>query len=689
MGNIVVLDEGTSNKIAAGEVVERPASVVKELVENSIDAGASSVSVEIKNGGITFIRVSDNGSGIEEDDAEIAFERHATSKIRSSGDLEAIATLGFRGEALASIASVSSVELITRVSKNPYGICVKVQGGSVREVKQAGCAVGTVFTVRDLFYNTPARFKFLKKDSTEAGYISDIVSRIALARPHISMRLISNGATVLHTPGNNDLLSAIFSIYGKDIARQTLKIDYEDERARIEGYAGRPEIVRSTRNYQSIFINGRYIKSKLVSSAIDEAYKTFLMKNKFPFAVVNIKISPLLIDVNVHPTKMEIRFSEEKEIFRSIFHAVSNALAGKSLVKEAHVGHDVKDSYKFGNQQDSGFKYVQQRIDTARNTGARDEAGFLKRGDLANRDGEGHIPAQYNTPQKDKSFQTESTKHAMPEFIAERNKDRYIPEVKEELQKGELLYPNTPDAGNNDRQKAVPLELQYQGIQDESKADGKFCSIAEAYDEAEENNAARLATDAAIIGQAFNTYIILELCNELIMLDQHAAHERIMYESLRKKYINRDSICQQLISPVVIELTNQEIKFLEETAEFLEGLGFIYESFGNNTIMLRSIPYSDSGISAKEAFIEVLDKIISSAGSGFDKNSYGAVAEEALYTIACKAAVKANKRLDGAEIRSLLEDLARLDNPYTCPHGRPTIVKLTKHELEKMFKRII
>ncbi|RCX10359.1 DNA mismatch repair protein MutL [Anaerobacterium chartisolvens] len=643
-----MLDEGTANKIAAGEVVERPASVVKELVENSIDAGASSVSVEIKNGGITFIRVSDNGSGIEEDDAEIAFERHATSKIRSSGDLEAIATLGFRGEALASIASVSSVELITRVRKNPHGICVKIQGGSVMEIKETGCAVGTVFTVRDLFYNTPARFKFLKKDSTEAGYISDMVSRIALARPHISMRLISNGATVLHTPGNNDLLSAIFSIYGKDIARQTLKIDYEDERVRIEGYAGKPEIARSTRNYQSIFINGRYIKSKLVSSAIDEAYKTFLMKNKFPFAAINIKINPLLVDVNVHPAKMEIRFSEEKEIFRSIFHAVSDALAAKSLVKEAHVGYDVKDSGTIDNSSAPGFKYVQQRIDA--------------------------VP--YNTPQKYKSFEAESTKHAMPEITSESNKDKYIPQVGEEEPQRE--------------------EPQYQDVQYESKASGEFCGIAEAYDEAEENDAERLETDAArlardavIIGQAFNTYIILELYNELIILDQHAAHERIMYEGLRRKYINRDAICQQLISPVVIELTNQEIKFLEETAEFLESLGFIYESFGNNTIMLRSIPYGDIGISAKEAFIEVLDKIISSAGSGLDKNSYGAAAEEALYTIACKAAVKANKRLDSAEIRSLLEDLAKLDNPYTCPHGRPTIVKLTKHELEKMFKRIV
>ncbi|HEX9062435.1 MAG TPA: DNA mismatch repair endonuclease MutL, partial [Clostridia bacterium] len=319
MGKIVILDESTANKIAAGEVVERPASVVKELMENSIDAGATSISVDIKNGGVSYIKISDNGSGIAGDDVEIAFERHATSKIRSSNDLDSIVTLGFRGEALASIASVSEIELLTRTKDSETGTYIKITGGTVQEVKSAGCPVGTTFTVRDLFYNTPARFKFLKKDSTETGYISDIISKIALGKPSISIRFTSNGSRVIHTPGNGDLLSAIFSVFGKETAKMVIPAEYKDSRVKVTGFAGKPEIARASRTSQIFFLNGRYIKSKLISSAADEAYKTILMKNKYPFLVLNVEISPQMVDINVHPAKTEVRFSDEQEIWRSIY----------------------------------------------------------------------------------------------------------------------------------------------------------------------------------------------------------------------------------------------------------------------------------------------------------------------------------------------------------------------------------
>lgn len=334
MGKIITLDEGTINKIAAGEVVERPTSVVKELVENSIDAGATRIDIEIKKGGISFIKILDNGSGIEEDDIVIAFERHSTSKLKHSDELPSILSLGFRGEALASIAAVSKLEMITRTKNNPYGIKIYIEGGNIVNVSQIGSPVGTSIIVRELFYNTPARFKFLKRDATESGYVSDIVNRIALGNPPISLKFISNGASIIHTPGNSDLLSTIVSVYGIDIGKSVLEIDYKDDLVTITGYAGEPVISRSNRNYQSIFVNGRYVKSKLIASAIDEAYKTYLMKNKFAFAVLKIEINPAAIDVNVHPAKMEIRFSDESGIYRAVYHAIRNALLSGGKILE-------------------------------------------------------------------------------------------------------------------------------------------------------------------------------------------------------------------------------------------------------------------------------------------------------------------------------------------------------------------
>ncbi len=708
MGKIVVLDENTSNKIAAGEVVERPASVVKELVENSIDAGAGSVTVEVKNGGITYIRVTDNGSGIDEDDAEIAFERHATSKIRNANDLDAITTLGFRGEALSSIAAVSSVELTTRVRKNEYGIYINIKGGVVKEVKQVGSPVGTTFVVSDLFYNTPARYKFLKKDSTEFGHISEILNRMALANPQVSIKLIGNNSTVLHTPGNNDLLSVIFSIYGKDISKNVLPIDYDDGRLKITGYAGRPDISRATRDYQSIFINGRYIKSKIISAAIDEAYKTMLMKNKHPFMVLDIRLNPMLVDVNVHPTKMEVRFSEEQEIFRSIYHAVNNALLNTSLVRDITLQEKTENIFKIKGSERPKAGYTQQDINfeehPAKEVSKKDfdsenlkncistinsekvlEKPELKSGIIKDNAGNGDTKTREetftaNTPDKKEKSQYELIR------LETGNEGEFLRKHTEEFNKepekvslAELAAVYRKDAEG---------ELQKEPLKEPEKETQKEPPEINPEQEIDTQNSETpipdYFRDVNIIGQIFSTYILLQKDKELILIDQHAAHERIMFEHFKKKYKNRESFAQILMTPIVVDLTYQEIKFLDEKKEYLSNLGFIYESFGNNSIILREVPYLDETVSVKELFLEVLDRFAKTAGQGVDL-----IAEETLYTIACKAAVKANRKLDNKEIKEILDKLAAMRNPYTCPHGRPVIVKLSKYELEKMFKRIV
>ncbi|NSW89958.1 MAG: DNA mismatch repair endonuclease MutL [Firmicutes bacterium] len=592
MGKIITLDEGTINKIAAGEVVERPASVVKELVENSIDAGASRINVEVKNGGVSFIKVIDNGSGIEEDDVIIAFERHSTSKIKHSDDLSSILSLGFRGEALASIAAVSKVEMVTRTLNKPYGIQIYVQGGNIEYIKQTGAPVGTSVIVKDLFFNTPARFKFLKKDTTEGGYVSDIISRIALSNPGISFKLVSNGATIIHTPGNNDLLSTIVSIYGTDIGKSVIEISYKDDLIRITGYAGGAEISRSNRNYQSLFVNGRYVKSKLVTSAIDEAYRTYLMKNRFAFIVLKIEIDPSAIDVNVHPAKMEVRFSDEQSIYRAVYHAVNNALSRGSKIIEVKTEKET-----FFKESSPG--YVNQDI---------------------------------------------------------------------QAQPGQNLYKYSPD-------KQSPVVQNR--VQKNEDIENESLRNLEA-----QNSISRDITGAHIIGQLFSTYVLLQKDDYLLIIDQHAAHERIIFEEMKSRFSSNKPMSQTLMVPVVINLTHQEIKTLDENKEFFNRLGFIYEEFGNNSIVIRAVPYGGCDGNEKEMFLELLDIVTSPV-----KENNNIITDRALYKIACKVAVKANMNLDNKETLEMLKKLSGLGNPYTCPHGRPTIIKISKDELEKMFKR--
>lgn len=775
MGQIIVLDENTSNKIAAGEVVERPASVIKELVENSIDAGAANISVDIRNGGISYIKVTDNGSGMDEDDVEIAFERHATSKIKRAEDLDSIITMGFRGEALASIAAVSSVELQTKTANSTYGMYVHIVGGAFKEVRQTGCPVGTTFIVKDLFFNTPARYKFLKKDSTEATYISDTISRIALGNPNIAFKLTSGKSTLVHTPGNNDLKSAIYCIYGKEIIKELLEVEYQDERFKISGYVGKPESARANRNFQSLYINKRYVKSRTVSYAVEQAYSSILMKSKFPFFVLNIELNPGLVDANVHPAKMDVRFADESYLSRAIYMAVSKALNSSNLFNPVSVPAKDRELFKIKtthNQKD----YVQEQLikqKKSRNETAdftvvttNSQSKLQNTLDTALIEQKKYIQPQYNefaaSKEKamalndvsnsdiDKSYEIRMFSKALEPLARNDIKNVSVNTGKastDHLDKTDyasgsisennyvnqdMRCPNNTVSDNvNDKNSYNALDILFTdknlNCNTEIDADGIFDTISRencthsldskngrsgtfvASDKEHRKedsletiegiqklyNTGSLSasntektqlelTDMKYIGQAFSTYIILQNGDELVMIDQHAAHERILFEKLKTKFETQENTTQLLLEPVVVQLQAVELDTIKTNIHLFNKIGFVFEDFGNNSIILRGIPYLMEGYSPKEIFLELADKIQESV-----KPVNTPVADEIIHTIACKAAIKANKKLDNKEVHQLLTELAKTGSRYTCPHGRPTVVRLTKYEIEKMFKRII
>jgi len=735
VGHIIVLDENTSNKIAAGEVVEKPASVIKELVENSIDAGAKSISVDIRNGGISYIKVTDNGSGMDEDDVEIAFERHSTSKIKRAEDLDSIITMGFRGEALASIAAVSSVELQTKTASSTYGMYVHVSGGVIKEVRQTGCPVGTTFIIKDLFFNTPARYKFLKKDSTEAGYISDTISRIALGNPDIAFKLISNKALLIHTPGNNDLKSAIFSIYGKEIIKELMQVEYEDERFKITGYVGKPEAARSNRNYQSLYINKRYVKSKLVSYAVEQAYNSILMKSKFPFYVLNIELNPQLVDANVHPAKMDVRFADESYLTRAIYMAVSKALSSGNLFNPVTVANKDRELFKFNNTEPQK-EYVQEQLvhqnnsgdDKVLNSAINTTAAYSAKESSPNQSQLQHL--SYNT-----NYEAQHQDHGVLKNAAEATtaEIRMFTKALEPLARTDLKsdlrndipqmnkigytsnHTSTVEGDNSSfSDNLLPKQIPYGDLKNNFSRplQSKQAPYSDSEDNA--NNLANINTntvsssvsstkfnpdfsaelqhekateellDMKYIGQAFSTYIILQNGEELVLVDQHAAHERILYEKLKKKFDSQENITQLLLEPVVIQLQGYELNVIKSKEELFNKIGFIFEDFGNNSIIIRGIPYLIEGYSPKDIFLELTDKLQEAV-----KPITTPLADEIIHTIACKAAIKANKKLDDKEVHQLLSELANTGRRYTCPHGRPTVIRLTKYEIEKMFKRII
>lgn len=869
MGNIVLLDELTINKIAAGEVIERPASVIKEMVENSIDAGANNITVEIKNGGISYIKVTDNGKGIAQDDIEIAFERHATSKIRSADDLDTVTSMGFRGEALASIAAISKVEMIAKTQEQETGYRIVVEGGDILEREEVGCQIGTSITVRNLFFNTPVRYKFLKKDYTESGYIEDVITRIALVHPNIAIKLINTGKTVIQTNGNGDLKSVIYSIYGKDVANGVMELNYQYEDITICGVIGKPEIARSNRSNQLFFVNKRYIKDKTLTAATEQAYKGLIPIGKFGLVVLNLEVNPAKVDVNVHPAKLEVRFEEENKIFQSIYHGIKDTLLKGELVANTETNprersfeerlkilremkkeqtssnssglfgfrkqnekqiekYTEEESYiKTNHMEDVSIKQesaiekpkrIGQPIDTSdvlkqlremkqKLVKELEEKNIKPTIGLADVETEYNLELQQGTENNEEKYKQEQQKKkiVLEEMIGtnevlkdmtpieqmsreitpvedvteermainettkeilnvnqeemvldNRNTDQTLPvdQETEELQLGNRILEeeqeNNTDKehlANNQIEKMetqeqkeqikenleeenlienredpdiqkefeqikqkmqdlngnsqvmskdfnemyakmfgnLPIEIQKEREEKEREEQQKTSAV----DLIKDNISVWEKTEQfqkptyQFVGVVFKTYIILEIDKEMYILDQHAAHERIMYEKVKKNYYsdqNKDS--QMLLLPDIMTLSHKEMAIAKENMAMFEQAGFSLEEFGDNTVKLNGVPTVCINLNTKELFLETLDEINTVARTAKQEKE-----EKFIATVACKAAVKANMALDEKEVEALMDKLLELPNPFTCPHGRPTVIKMTKYDIERKFAR--
>ena len=758
MGNIVLLDELTINQIAAGEVIERPASVVKEMVENSIDAGAQNITVEIKNGGISYIRITDDGKGIAKDDVEIAFERHATSKIRSAEDLKDVKSMGFRGEALASIAAIANVELITKTETDLTGTKIVVEGGDVLNIEEVGCSKGTSITVRNLFYNTPVRYKFLKKDFTETGYIEDVITRIALVHPEVSIKLINTGKTVTQTIGNGDLKTVVYSIYGKEISDEVIPVSYEYEGIKVEGVIGKPVVARSNRSNQIFFVNKRYIKDKTLTSAAEQAYKGLLPIGKFGFMVLDLEMNPSKVDVNVHPAKLEVRFEEESNVFKAVYHAIKDTLLKADLISEREKNKEAKeaskDAFKMPEQPVSDGGLFGKTVTTTNvpNDGLdvftrlKNLQESLKQQIQANpkielTDDYKEMEKKYTEIASAADSINKELDNNLKEQQTETIKREMQNEMKEEFKKAEIeqedtkvietsATPVTLEEDNNivasiyngrieqnlESDKVEKNETEIKKEPEESnleKVNNQISSFEEMYKKLfgkdpikqeikQENdeykiNVSDLKDNMSVfedmeeykpkeykfIGIAFKTYIILEMKNELYIMDQHAAHERIMYEKVKKNfYSDEEKNSQMLLLPDIITLTGKEMAIAKENFGMFEKAGFILEEFGENTIKLSGVPDICVDLETKELFMETLDEINTVARTAKQEKE-----EKFIATVACKAAVKANMALDEAEVDSLMNELLKLPNPFTCPHGRPTVIKMSKYDIERKFER--
>jgi len=684
MGRIVLLDEQTANQIAAGEVVEGPASVVKEMVENAVDAGATQVQIEIRNGGVKLVRVTDNGSGMDRDDVEMAFERHATSKIRKIGDLDSIRSMGFRGEALASIASVSRLEMLTRTAEDTIGVKVSIDGGHILSVEDAGCPVGTTFLVRDLFHNTPARYKFLKKDTTEAARVEDVLERLALAHPDVSLQFRSNGETILHTPGNGDLASTIYSLYGKETAGALLPLDSTREGIRVTGYVGRPAIARGNRARQTVLMNQRFIQNRSITAALDEAYKTLLMTRQFAFAVIVLDVPPMRVDVNVHPAKLEVRFSEESAVFSAVHGAVRNALMAGSLAGDlAPVESMSGKTPAVPYRKEVNFREapaiaeeVQQRFVSP---------GAVLPGLAGERVG------SFKTTEPP-PVQDEEPTHRTASIIS-RNEF-----VSDPVRNPEQIAVVETSAGSESVRNPEQTPALEPAAGSESVRNPEQISALESVTEFEPipvPEPVRTTAGAAgprhpvflemrIIGQVFETFIVLQHADEMLLLDQHAAHERIRYEDMKQSLESGSAASQQLLQPIRIELSALEYGQAFQSMDDLHRIGFELDAFGRGTILVRAIPSTfDGGLSEAE-----LASILTDWPAEVNRRQ-GGISEELLHRISCKGAIKANRQMGFTEIRALLERLSGLENPYSCVHGRPILLRFPRRELEKRFKRIV
>lgn len=885
MGNIVLLDELTINKIAAGEVIERPASVIKEMVENSIDAGATTITVEIRNGGISYIRIVDNGKGIAADDLEMAFERHATSKIRNADDLQSVKSMGFRGEALASIAAVANVELVSKTADQIIGNRIIVEGGNILTKEEAACSTGTIITVQNLFYNTPVRYKFLKKDYTESGYIEDVMTQIALIHPEIAFKFINTGKTVIQTTGNGDLTSVIYSIYGKDVADAIIVTDYKYEDISVKGVVGKPEIARSNRGRQIFFVNKRFIKDKTLSAAVTEAFKGLIPIGKFGFVVLDVEMDPSKVDVNVHPAKLEVRFEEENKVFKAVYHTIKDALLKSELVantskekenvihkpeitfNESSIESHEKDragsffSWRKNKKEDlddaidrigerdniisqiyndkhgkkehdeyvpkalqiekeptfntktetvkpingaidtseilEQLKQLQEKMQRDAEEAKREIESMAKSENIENKSSE-NIEANVeensnevkNENENNEYFEyktnTESETQQDETMVAEQTENyelnnlnivnienannientemtdnnqnklggintenesfnindlRDAKEESSEFTENNEEQPNAVDLGNNSLEKKQEdtkekPEIKVEDILEQNEElKAEFDDVKSKIDEMLDNSNQEMPSDFTemylktfgimpptevknepiieansaldaisddnnmslfeeteeqikptyrFIGIVFKTYIILEMNNEFYMFDQHAAHERVLYEKVKNNYYSGDveKNSQLMLLPDVINLTHKEMDIARENMEIFEKAGFVLEEFGENTIKLSGVPDICLNLDTKELFLETLDEINTVARTAKQE-----IEERFLATVACKAAVKAGMTLSEEEVHKLMNELLQLPNPFTCPHGRPIAIKMTKYDLEKRFSR--
>lgn len=624
MANIQVLDQITIDKIAAGEVIERPSSIVKELVENAIDAGATAVTVEIRDGGISFIRITDNGCGIPREEVSLAFLRHSTSKIRTVEDLTTVASLGFRGEALSSIAAIAQVELITKTKDALLGTRYVIEGGKEKKLEDIGAKDGSTFLIHQIFYNTPARRKFLKTPMTEGSHVNELMIRLALSHPEISFEFISNGQSRLHTSGNGKLRDVIYQVFGREITQNILEVDEGTCGLKVTGYVGKPLISRGNRNYENFYINGRYVKSQMIAKAIEDAYKDFTMQHKYPFTVLHFTMDGNDLDVNVHPTKMELRFSRQQDVYNFVYQALRNALSERELIPRVEVPDATQAATK------------QPQLQVAKEHAAiREEEKnldyFMKK---------------------------------MQERVTSYHNQMSQAEVKDT--RGVYKEPEQADR--------IQEAVNYRKHQEQQ------------LDFFEEKLLTKEAIkEHKIIGQVFDTYWLVEFHEQLYIIDQHAAHERVLYEKTLHSMKERDYTSQILSPPIILHLSMQEEDLLKQHMDIFTSIGFEIEAFGGDSYAVRAVPDNLFSIAKKELLLEMLDGL----ADGICTSLAPDLIAEKVASMSCKAAVKGNSRLSAAEIEVLIDELLTLENPYHCPHGRPTIIAMTKRELEKKFKRIV
>ena len=719
MPNIHVLDQNTINKIAAGEVIERPASVVKELLENAIDAKATAVTVEIREGGISFIRVTDNGCGIEKDEIPLAFLRHSTSKIQSVEDLFTVSSLGFRGEALSSIAAVGQVELITKTSRSLTGNRYQIEGGQERGMEEIGAPDGTTFIVRNLFYNTPVRRKFLKTPMTEGAHVADLVEKIALSHPEISIRFIQNNQNKLHTSGNHNLKDIIYTVYGREITANLIPVSVTGEAFSVEGFIGKPVIARSNRNFENYYINGRYIKSNIINKAIEEAYKPFMMQHKYPFTMLHFKIEPEFLDVNVHPTKMELRFQNGENVFRMVRDTVAEALRHKELIPKVELVEEERARKSVPEKRipiPEPFeqnRMMQNRAEQSEQKRQQDSAGLFDTKRLAAGGADDFVLREMPEEYRMKTRPGEQpTLKATSQIRSERTGLLRTEQRVEALQREEELK-NSQEVeraadGNGYRVNEALTALLKQapgveaaGIQSEvetqaatgipPEAEAPLAEMSE-LPEAEGQMdlfeekllEPRSRSRHKLIGQLFATYWLVEFKDQLYIIDQHAAHEKVLYEKTMNSLKTREYTCQQIHPPIILTLGSREALMLEKNMKIFTDIGFEIEPFGGKEYAVRGVPDNLFSIARKELLMEMLDSLSEDAQARNADMIYEKVA-----SMSCKAAVKGHDVLSAAEADALIDQLLGLENPYACPHGRPTIISMSKYELEKKFKRIV